>query len=85
MSGDMTMILINGIRYSMIPQHPFKNSLTELSNCEIMCFQLREGIPMEDKRLVITDESASRGLDFATTCFIYSTILWVTAQVWYTF
>jgi len=40
---------------------------------------------MEDKRLVITDESASRGLDFATTCFIYSTILWVTAQVWYTF
>ena len=40
---------------------------------------------MEDKRLAITDESASRGLDFATTCFIYSAILWFTAQVWYTF
>jgi hypothetical protein len=35
-----------------------------------------------DKRYPITDASASRGLDFATTIFIYSTILWFTVQVW---
>lgn len=40
---------------------------------------------MEDKRLEITAESADRGFDFATTMFIYSAVLWFTAQVWFTF